>query len=203
MVDIGALIQRNTTRWQAMHIHPNIEVSAQASAKLLMTGQARFQNVAQLTHVPWGIIAVISSREYGFLNHALRWDCSLAQGDPWNRVSTHVPKGRGPFKSWEDAAYDALVNCAPYAGKWKDWSIGGALTLLEEYNGLGYAMRGLPSPYIFAGTDQYNRGKFDSDGHFDPFTTDTQLGCAVILKEMYNLDGSIANGVTGAVSSSQ
>ncbi|WP_164937438.1 hypothetical protein [Bradyrhizobium guangxiense] len=27
----------------------------------------------------------------------------LAQGDPWNRVSTHVPAGRGPFNSFEES----------------------------------------------------------------------------------------------------
>jgi hypothetical protein len=35
---------------------------------------------------------------------------------------------------------------------------GGALTLLEQYNGLGYANRGLPSPYIWSGTDRYLKG---------------------------------------------
>ena len=84
----------------------------------------------------------------------LDWQ-SLAQGDPWNRVSVHVPAGRGPFKSWEDAAVDALVNCSPYAARNKDWSIGGTLTMLEQYNGLGYAARGRPSPYVWSGTDQY------------------------------------------------
>ena len=84
---------------------------------------------------------------------------SIAQGDAWDRKSTHVPAGRGPFKSWEDAAVDALVNCGPYAVRNQDWSIGGILTLLEQYNGLGYASRGLPSPYIWSGTDVYLAGK--------------------------------------------
>ena len=45
----------------------------------------------------------------------------------------HVPAGRGPFRSWEEAAIDALANCAPYAARNKDWNIGGALTELERY----------------------------------------------------------------------
>lgn len=198
-VDIGALTVRNAARWRGMTINSATLAEATSTARTLMTGQARFQTVSTLTHVPWPVIAVASSREYGFLNGKLRWDRSLAQGDPWNHASIHVPKGRGPFETWEAAAYDALVNCAPYAARWKDWSIGGTLTLLEEYNGLGYAMRGLPSPYIFAGSNQYTRGKYEADEVFNPFAVDTQLGCAIVLKEMFTLDGSIAVGISGAV----
>jgi lysozyme family protein len=109
---------------------------------------------------------------------------NLAQGDPWNRQSVHVPKGRGPFNSFEEAAIDALANCAPNAAKNKDWSAGGALTLLERYNGLGYAAKGLPSPYVWAGTDQYTKGKYVADGVFDPNYVDRQLGCAGLLIAM-------------------
>jgi lysozyme family protein len=119
------------------------------------------------------------------------WSGSLAQGDPWDKVSVHVPAGRGPFRSWEDAAVDALVNCAPYAARWKDWSAGGALTLLEQYNGLGYARRGLPSPYVWAGTDQYSKGKFTRDAFYDPEAVDKQLGCAGLLIAMAKLDSGV------------
>jgi lysozyme family protein len=141
--------------------------------------------------VPWAVIAVIHERE-----SSQDWSGSLAQGDPWNRVSVHVPAGRGPFKSWEEAAVDALVNCAPYAARNKDWSIGGTLTKLEEYNGLGYASRGVPSPYLWSGTDQYRSGKYVRDGVYDPSAVDSQLGCAGLLLAMMVLDPAIA--FTGA-----
>jgi lysozyme family protein len=83
-------------------------------------------------------------------------------------VSTHVPAGRGPFTSWEDAAFDALAMCPPFASRNKDWSPGGALTMLERYNGLGYAAKGVPSPYIWSGTDQYVSGKYVADHIYDP-----------------------------------
>jgi hypothetical protein len=109
----------------------------------------------------------------------------------------HVPAGRGPFRSWEEAAIDALVNCAPYAARNRDWSIGGALTILEEYNGLGYASRGRPSPYIWSGTDQYISGKYVRDGVYDPDAVDSQLGCAGLLLAMMPLDPTITfTGVT-------
>jgi hypothetical protein len=108
--------------------------------------------------------------------------------------STHVPAGRGPFKSWEDAAVDALVNCAPYAARNKDWSIGGILTLLEQYNGLGYASRGRASPYIWSGTDQYASGKYVADHVFDPNAVDRQLGCAGLILAMAAIDASVQAG---------
>ncbi len=66
--------------------------------------------------------------------------------------------------------------------------------MLEQYNGLGYANRGIPSPYIWSGTDQYKSGKYVRDGVFDPNAVDTQLGCAGLLLAMMSLDASIAIG---------
>ena len=137
------------------------------------------------------MIAVIHEREC-----SQDWTGSLAQGDPWNRVSVHVPAGRGPFRSWEEAAIDALVNCAPYAARNKDWSIGRTLAKLEQYNGLGYAARGRPSPYIWSGTDQYRSGKYVRDGVYDPNVVDSQPGCAGLLMAMMALDPTIT--FTGA-----
>ena len=80
------------------------------------------------------------------------------------------------------------MNCAPYAARNKDWSIGGALTELEQYNGLGYASRGVPSPYLWAGTNQYKSGKYVRDGVYDPHAVDSQPGCAGLLLAMMELD---------------
>jgi lysozyme family protein len=148
--------------------------------------KTRYQAVQARTGVPWPIIAVIHEREC-----SQGWNGSLAQGDPWNRISVHVPAGRGPFASWEACAVDALVSCPPYAARNKDWTIGAALTKLEEYNGLGYAARGRPSPYIWSGTDQYRSGKYVRDGVYDPDVVDSQLGCAGLLMAMVALDKSI------------
>jgi lysozyme family protein len=151
--------------------------------------KTRYQAVAAKTGVPWAAIAVIHEREC-----SQDWTGSLAQGDPWSRVSVHVPAGRGPFKSWEEAAIDALENCTPYAARNRDWSVGGVLTVLEEYNGLGYASRGVPSPYVWSGTDQYRSGKYVRDRVYDPNAVDSQLGCAGLLMAMMALDRSIDLG---------
>jgi hypothetical protein len=74
------------------------------------------------------------------------------------------------------------------------------MTLLEQYNGLGYASRGLPSPYIWSGTNQYINGKYVADGVFNPDEIDRQLGCAAILKSMMAIDSSISFHGTPTVS---
>ena len=121
--------------------------------------------------------------------NAERW--SKAKLTREAEVSTHVPAGRGPFKSFEDAAVDALVKCAPYAARLKDWSIGGMLTNLERFNGIGYAARGVPSAYVWSGTNQYEKGKFVADGVYDPNKVDAQLGVAGLIMTMMELDPSI------------
>lgn len=185
MVDLVALKAANERRWKSAKVtrdHGGI-------ARSLVAAKARYQAVSARTGVPWPVIAVIHMRE-----SSQHWGRSLAQGDRWDRVSVHVPAGRGPFKSWEEAAIDALMNCAPHAARNVDWSIGGALTKLEEYNGLGYAARARPSPYLWAGTNQYRAGKYVRDGVFDPNAVDGQPGCAGLLMAMMALDPSAGFG---------
>ena len=182
MVDVNALAAANAKRWANAIPTRNFT----GTAKALIAAKPRYKAVEAKTGVPWWAIAVIHVRE-----SSQNWNRSLAQGDPWNQVSTHVPRGRGPFDSWEDAAIDALVNCGPYLARKKDWSAGAALANLELYNGAGYAARGKPSPYVWAGTDQYSGGKFVADGVYDPSHVDSQPGCAGMLKAMMALDSSI------------
>src|SRR6266702_3608479 len=136
MTDLNALKAANAKRW----VNARLTRSFSGVAKRLVAPEAksRYQAVEKRTGVPWAFIAVAHEREA-----SQRWDTQLGQGDPLNRPSVHVPAGRGPFSTWEDGAYDALVNCGPYAARNKDWSIGGLLTLLERYNGVGYVNRSL------------------------------------------------------------
>lgn len=182
------LAAEEAARWERMRIRPAFSLGfTHIAANLVSTSaKARYQAVEVATKVPWFFVAVVHEREA-----SQSWRANLAQGDPWNERSIHVPRGRGPFNSWEAAACDALENCGPYAARNKDWSVGGLLVMLEEYNGLGYEHHGIPSPYLWAGTDQYDRGKYVADGHFDPDAVDHQLGCAGLLKVMMHLDASI------------
>lgn len=187
-MDLAKLEAQEEVRFEHEHVNPALVNTIDSVARRLIApaAKARYQAISIRTAVPWWAIAVIHEREA-----SQRFDRSIAQGDPWNQRSVHIPQGRGPFASFEDAAVDALVNCAPHAAAWKDWSIGGTLVLLEQYNGLGYARMNIPSPYIWAGTDQYVHGKYIADGKFDPNAVDHQLGCAGLLARMAALDPSI------------
>lgn len=171
------LQEQNQKRWNNCHVYASRGPVFEAVAKRIKANKAVYDEVEKRTGVPWWFVGIAHYRESN-----LNLNTQLGQGDPLHSVSIHVPRGRGPFNTFADGAVDALVNCAPYAAKNKDWSIGGALTMFEKYNGLGYSQRGLPSPYVWAGTDQYVSGKYVRDGVFDPNAVDSQLGCAGLMK---------------------
>ncbi len=190
MVDLIPLRTANLGRWNRMVLKHDFELAFEHVARKLLEAKSRYRSVTARTRVPWAIIAVIHERE-----SSQSWRANLAQGDPWDKPSIHVPRSRGPFGSWEDAAIDALVNCPPFTAKNTNWSIGGSLTMLEEYNGLGYQLiHHMASPYLWAGTNQYIKGKYIADGHFDPDAGDHQLGCAGLLRAMVKLDETIDDG---------
>lgn len=175
--------------WNSMEIHPQHLAVIDATAKRLFASKTKFQELSVLTHVPWDVIAVIKERECGVDS---LFDRNIANGQRWDERTTIVPKGRGPFKSWIAAGYDALVNCAPYASKWKNWTIGGTLTLLEEYNGEGYWEHGWANPYLWSYSNHYVRGKYASDGRYAPGLVDQEIGCAPLIARLYALDPTIA-----------
>ena len=130
--------------------------------------------------VPWPVIACIHS-----LEGSLRWDNNLHNGQSWDRKTTIVPKGRGPFSSWEEAAMDALFlkkRIIP-----KEWTIEATLDFLERYNGLGYRKyhKDVNTPYLWSGTNQYSKGKYVRDGEYDPSAVSKQVGAVLILKGLY------------------
>lgn len=178
------MTKTNLERWHAAKFNRSTQINAQAAK--IAANRSRYEAVAKATGVPWDVIGVIHYRESsgdfaGVLHNGQK---IIGTG----KKTTLVPKGRGPFTSWEQAAYDALMNCAPHAGKNTDWSIAGTLDLLERYNGLGYRKKGVPSPYLWAGTDQYVKGKYVADGKYDPNHVDQQLGVAPILMKIREME---------------
>lgn len=205
MVDLNALTAANADRWSKAKLTRTTE--ANNVALHLFKAKARYQAVEAKTGVPWAVIAVIHERE-----SSQDFNTQLGQGDPLNRVSVHVPAGRGPFSTWEDGAYDALVLCAPFLARRKDWSLSAALTALETYNGVRYAQSNRPSPYVWSGTSIYDPptgpgGKvlvdhgpieeiYPSGPRKGQRVVDPQLGCAALLMALMALDPSIT--FTGA-----
>lgn len=198
---IPQLTMMNATRWHAMHIRANRLPAFHATAVRLCapSSKARYIAISKAvwqTEDRWPFVAVVHEREASG-----RFDRQLGQGDPLAHASVHVPKGRGPFldhpgdcpgnDAFHRAALDALIDCEPHAARWIDWSIGGLLALLESYNGLGYAAHGVPSAYIWSGSDRYVSGKYVRDGVYDPTVVDEQEGCAPLLATMKAVDPSI------------
>lgn len=196
------MISANAARWARMKIDPARRATIEARARVLVRNKARFLEVENKLismgkYVPWWFVAIVAEREYG---GPPIWNKQLGQGDPLDRVSHNVPAGRGPFKgpdAWLRCALDALIDCAPHAARWTDWSPGGALTILEDYNGDWYAMRGVPSAYVWSGSDQYVSGKFIADHVYRAGVKDVQEGCAPLLRCMLNIDSSIKFGKPG------
>lgn len=106
------------------------------------------------------------------------------------RKTSLVPKGRGPFKTWAEAAVDALM--LKGFNSIKDWSIGNVFKFAERYNGTGYLTgsgKAEYSPYLWAQTSiNDNLGKYVADGHFSPSANaNGQTGVAAIVKEVHRI----------------
>src|SRR5436190_4339195 len=170
--------------WDGMTLKTGQLSEITATARRLVAAKARYQAVEKVTGVPWYWIACVHERE-----SSQDWKASLAQGDPWNRVSTHVPRGRGPFTSWEAAAVDALQ--LDGVSDVKDWTLEKLFYYWELYNGWGYYNHGIPSPYVWGATSVQRPGKYVADGVWSSTAVDKQLGCAALLRGMMKLDPTI------------
>lgn len=170
----------NAARWARALFTRSTPINA-AAAKI-MANRSRYELVSKATGVPWDVIGVIHYRESSNDFRGVLHNGQKIVGT--NKKTTLVPKDRGPFATWEEAAVDALANCHPHLARNTDWSIGTTLDKLEAYNGLGYRNKGLPSPYLWAGTDQYKKGKYVKDRVFDPNHVDQQLGVAPVLMKL-------------------
>lgn len=188
MADLAQLRRQNAQRWNDAVLTRGPEFARYA--KIAVANKARYQDIEARTGVPWVFVAVVHYREC-----SQDFTKNIGQGDPLGQKTVRVPAGRGPFrgpKAFEDAAVDALMNCAPYAARNKDWSVAGMLTYLERYNGLAYANAGRPSPYIWSGTNQYKIGKVRRDhGPIEP-VVDKQLGCAGLILAIMALDPGVS-----------
>lgn len=182
--DISNLQRLNASRWAAAKVTRASEYVLPVQRAL--AARPRYEAIQAATGVSWLFIATAHYREC-----SQNFSLSLAQGDPWDQVSRHVPAGRGPFKSFEDCAVDALVNCPPYAARNKNWTLPYFLTIEEGYNGLKYAYANRPSPYIWAGTNQYVNGKVLVDHGPIENVVDKQLGVAGFILSLAEKDSTI------------
>lgn len=170
-------------RYEVARIRPERAAQIDAEIDRILAARARYERVAAETGVPWHVIAVIH-----LLESNLSFAKHLHNGDPLTGRTVHVPADRpaapprsGSFPyTWEESAADALSRFR----SWRNWGVAGTLYQLEKYNGWGYQNRGVPSPYLWSYSDQYERGKYASDGVYDPNLVSRQPGAASVLKRM-------------------
>ncbi len=149
--------------------------------------KARYEDVAARTSMPAPLIAALHWRE-----SSGNFKTYLHQGDPLGKKAVHVPSDIPIFHVWEDAAVHALTMKAGLRdqlaidGATKD--AGKLATFSEYYNGLGYHNRDQTSPYAFAGTSAYQKGKYVADGRFSANTKDQQLGTVVMMDSIDGIE---------------
>lgn len=167
------------SQFEMMVIDPTKSDSVASILKKIIDQKDKYLDVEKITTVPWYVVAAIHYRE-----SSLNFARHLHNGDKLSGRTIHVPKGRplkgSPPFTWVESAVDALKLKSYHTCT--DWSIENTLNLLERYNGLGYKKKGLPSPYLWAWSSNYKKGKYVADGKFDPNFVDQQCGTAVLLK---------------------
>lgn len=138
--------------------------------------KAKYEEVEKRTGVPAELIAAIHWRE-----SSGNFKTYLHNGEKLGKVTQLVPKGIY-FEDWTDAAVHAIKSHNPQivdSNNVKTW-----YEFAERYNGLGYRNKGVASPYVWAGTDNYTSGKYVSDGKYSADYVDQQLGVALMLKTL-------------------
>lgn len=168
--------------WANSHISPERRGTVLEVARRLNANKAKYEQAVTGT-MPWWWIAITNNLENGgrFIRH-------FSNGDPLTARTTHVPRGRplkgNPPFQWQETVIDALISHG--LDKVTSWTIAYCLFAWEAWNGWGYLGK-CNSPYNWSMTDLYTRGKYVSDGRYDPNAISQQAGAAAVLKAMFEL----------------
>lgn len=171
-------------QWNKMKPNASRVLEFQRDADFAVLNKDKYAEIEQGAGVPWWLVALLHRRESD-----ADFKTYLGNGEPLDRKTRIVPKGRGPFASFFAGALDALHIDGLDAIK--DWRLEKALYYCELFNGVGYSNRGLPSPYIWGGTNIQKPGKYIADGKWNGRAIDTQPGCAPILQAIMERDASV------------
>lgn len=167
-------------------------------------GIDNYKTLSENTKVPAIFLAALDLRE---------GDCNprtgIGQGDPWEHVSTHVPRGKGPFKDWLSANiyyvnYDHLNDTtAPWSYPYVCWKG-------EGWNGFGPRGHGRHTGYLWSCTNVYDPGpqgihdggqggKYVADGQWDPNAEDKQPGIIPVIFELARVYPDLALGAVPVI----
>lgn len=174
-----------------------------AIARRILGNKARFKEAAdKWPGITWTWVGITAYREDTNLSEK----ACLHNGEyiiGTGKKTKLDPKGRGPFKTWQDAAYDAISIEWSKMSKVMNSSMGPnakALALFELFNGLGYRSRigdsgGVEySPYVAAGTNFHDEtSKYVADGKYDKNAKEKQIGALAIMKAIEILEADQLN----------
>jgi lysozyme family protein len=192
MPTFSAMAQGYRNMWRSMRI--TRQAAVDAAARKILSLKPRYLKVERTTGVPWFVQGIWHMRESNnnFAGVLHNGEHIIGTG----RKTRLVPAGRGPFNSWEEAAEDALrMKGLHLIRDWDD--IGRIGYETERFNGFGYVPRSINSPYVWAGSQHYVRGKYVADGVFSATHVDTQLGCLPVLWKLCQLDPDVNYRVNG------
>ena len=178
--DYATLQPEYLRQYRALTVRPAFAANAEWHLSMIRKSRNRYESVGRFVDVPWHFIAVIHALESSF-----NFRAHLHNGDfPLSARTRQVPAGRPsswlPPSDWESSARDAL-RLLGFTGL-KDWSLERTIHRLEAYNGMGYRVLGVPSPYLWSFSNHYDRGKYVADGRFSPRARSQQCGAVVMLK---------------------
>jgi lysozyme family protein len=163
--------QASTLSWTMTRIRSNAERYKKCSEYVFNKLGRRY---------PWELLAVLHMREAGG-----DFKKNMMNGQPLTMKTTWVPKGYGPWATWEDSVVDAFrIKKMP-----DKWTIANTLHFCQTFNGLGYTTAARAkivggSPYLYAFSNIYKIGYFISDGKFSDKHVALGVGVAVMLKEL-------------------
>lgn len=178
-------------RWAEAKIDPERGGAARAVARTMVANRRRYEEISAATKgVPWWFVALAHNRESG-----MDFGAHLHEGSPLTGRTRDVPKGRpvappanGRSYTFLESAIDALTMPGKEYDKVGTWDVAEVFLRLEQYNGFGYRGQGIPSPYLWAGTNQSDeRGKYVRDHVFDRNAPEKQLGCAAIMLALQDM----------------
>lgn len=165
--------------WNSMVVLPDWQDDVERAIARMEKCKDMYISVARKTNIAWGFFACTH-----WLEASCDPDRQILNGQRYDRVTTIVPEGKGPFKSWEDAAL--------YGVQWHGLEPNDLDTLqellrhLEAWNGFGYRNLGVNSPYLWSGTQHgVGVGKYIRDHVYDRNAVSGQVGCAPLLKALW------------------
>jgi len=162
--------------WDSLRILPDWRARVNIAAHRIARMKHEYVKIERAIGIPWAVAGVI---------HDLECSCDPVggyhNGERWDRVTTLVPAGKGPFDSLAASGIDALWGLANLPS----WTIGEIGWRLERYNGMGYAKRDAESPYLWSGSNHgIGVGKYVADGRYDPNAVSQQVGAMCSLRMM-------------------